>query len=215
MQTMKRILMAPLAAFALVACGDDTGTNPDPDPSTHGYVRAAITDGSGASAAMFSRAGAGSANGTIQADVQVEIQTQAGAWVDVGNPAQVNVAAQSNGSATVISGDVLVPVGTYSRVRLTMENAEAHLLAGSVLGVLTLTADVDIVIGGSDGRVIVEYTVSPFTVQAGGTVSTELLFDLNSEAWLTQATAEAQVVADGAVQSGSTCEPRPKDSQAN
>ena len=143
-------------------------------------------------------ANATSYNGSLSGEMSVQIQTTAGAWVDVGSPASVTLTAHSADSAAV-SGNAAVPVGTYAALRIVWHHAAAHLLAGSVIGGLTLSADVVVDIGGPDS-VVIEKTVTPFTVEATANAKTEIVFDLNSEMWLTEQNVQSRTCSQASVE---------------
>jgi hypothetical protein len=198
---------ATLLAAALLGtwgCSDSGG----PDTGM-GFARARVLDDPSSTSPhatapiwLSGSGGWGAAvfTGSFEGDVAVAISVDGGAWVDLGPPADVTVTAQS-GTATDVHGEVQVPVGTYTRVRLTLTGFDARLAAGSTIGGLTLTSETTVALGGADNTVVVEAQVPPFTVRAGASARTEILFDLNSETWVTQAAVQAGVVADAAVES--------------
>jgi hypothetical protein len=121
----------------------------------------------------------GSAQGDFRASISVDGLT----WVDLGSLKAIAVDLQTAGGETSIHGEQSVPVGTYSHVRLIIEGANAELSAGSVIGAITLGVDTFVSVNGG-GPVVIELAVTPFTI--GTDANARLVFDLNSEAWLTE-----------------------------
>lgn len=189
-------LLAPLALF-LGACDDDaTG------PGATGTVRAEIYDGSGAGSAgpapasqQAGPAAASTASGTLSGTAQASVWSEARGWVELGSATDASLSMQSEETAAV--GSATVDADTYTRVRLVMEGFDADVQAGAVLGGLTLDAAVTITMGGSDGRVVIEKTVTPFTVSADA--DTRVRFDLNSETWVDQESAESRTAGDAEI----------------
>jgi hypothetical protein len=95
-----------------------------------------------------------------------------------------------------------VPAGTYARVRLTLRNAQAKLLAGGSVAGISLASDLTLTVGGTDSQVIVEKQVQPFEVRAGS--RTAIQFELNSESWATAQNTQDRTVEDGEVQQAAT-----------
>jgi hypothetical protein len=194
-----RVVSVGLALAVVAACGDDNGTGPDlgraeafvvDDPSTASLARAGAGPSFGGAAPLFS--------GSIAGDVQVAVSADGETWVNLGSPGDIAIQLQTAGTGTTVHGEVDVPVGTYTRVRLTFGGAEARLAAGSTFGNITLATQVDVTMGGSDSEVVIERTVSPFTISADA--RTVFTVDLNTEAWLTDQSVTAQSVTDAAIQ---------------
>lgn len=197
-QKLLRTTTALLLPIAFAACDDDDPTGPD---GSSGSVSAVMHDGSGASGMTAARAMSGAFSGSASGSAQVWIHSDAQGWIALGSPTNATVQMQSD-SETMIHGSATVPAGSYTRVRLVMEGFAADIAAGAVLGGLTLDAAVTITMGGSDGRVEIEKTMTPFTVSASST--TKLAFDLNSEAWVDQQSAESRSAADARIQSATS-----------
>jgi hypothetical protein len=195
-----RIVSLSCALVAAAACGDDNGTGPElgraeayvaDDPTTANLARAGTGPSLGnAAPAAFS--------GSIAGEVQVAISADGETWVDLGSPNDITLQLQASGTGTTVHGEVDVPIGTYAHVRLIFSGAEARLSAGSTFGAFTLTTQVDVMMGGSDGEVVIETTVTPFTVTAEGRAV--ITVDLNAEAWLTDQSVTAQSATDAAIQ---------------
>lgn len=203
-------LMTALAlalALPLAACSDN-GTGPDggsgsasatvhDDPnSTSGSLSPSFT--------MANQSSSSSYSGTMRADVQVQVSADGSTWVDVNNAATSNsqVALQSS-SETTVASNTSVQAGTYSHVRVIMENSSATVESGSTFsgGGLTLDADVNVALG-SGGSVVIEKQVADFQISANS--STTITTDLNSEAWIDQESVEARAVSSSEIQSAST-----------
>lgn len=196
-RTLRLTAATLLLPLALVACDDDN--NPTGPASSQGTVTAEIHDGaSGGGGGAQGATAAGSFTGTATGNAQVSIYAEGRGWVALGSPARTTVTMQSN-TRTVVHGTAAVPADTYTRVRLVMDGFDASLQAGGIISGVTLTGNVTIRVGGSDGRVEVEKTVSPFTVRAGAT--TTVGFDLNSQFWIDQTTTQTRVANDAEVQS--------------
>lgn len=196
------------AASALVvtllagACSDSTG------PGEEGRVNAVLTDDPAASLAEAapSRAAepaASSFQGEMTGTARAYIYSEAHGWVALGLPASASMTLQSADHAAVHE-QASAPAGTYTRVRLVLEGAAADIAAGADLGGLVLDASVRITLGGGDATVEIEKNVPPFTVSASSTATVR--FDLNSQAWVNQATAEAKAAADAEIQSATTAQ---------
>ncbi len=212
MKTRLRVARAALAAAVLTlgGCDDDEGTAPE----TTGRAQAIVTDAPSGSAAALApageagprfavEAGSYSYSGTVTADAQVSISADGQTWVDIGPASSISLALQSSGDSTDVHGAVDVPVGTYAYVRLVMDDANARVNAGSSIGGLLLTAAVDVGLG-TGGRVVVVKEVQPFIIHAD--TRTTLIFDLNSEAWMTEANAGDKQVEEEEVEE--SCEAR-------
>jgi hypothetical protein len=131
------------AAGLLTACGDATG------PETTGSVQAYVADESpsGGSPVSGQEAetapsrtshGSGSYSGTLEADAQVSISAGGDIWVDLGSPSSASLDLQASTGGVDVHGQVEVPVGVYTRVRLSLSGAQARLDAGGTIGGITL-----------------------------------------------------------------------------
>lgn len=201
-QRLSRTLLPVLAAVSMAACDDATG------PEGTGNVSAAVTDG-GAPALYMARQTTGpdagpqavtAFSGTMSGSAQVQIYSSAHGWVDVGSPRSMTCSMQS-GSETSVASNASVQAGTYTKVRLILDGFRADLNSGSIIGSVTLSAGVSISVGGGS-RVEIEKEVTPFTVSAES--DTKVVFDLNSETWVTEDAAESRTAAAAAVRSATT-----------
>lgn len=196
-----------LAAVAVLgtatACTDD-----DPIEAQMGSASAVITDDpSSASASALANDAqadqtAGPFSGTFTSTAWVSIRAEGGGWLDLGSPADATLSLQSTDDAATIHADAAVPVGTYTHVRLTLSAGEARIAAGAVLGGLTLASDARIEVGGSDGRLVIEKTVEPFTIDTDA--HARIRFDLNSEGWVHEQSAKEEAADDDEVRDSTT-----------
>lgn len=195
-------LLVPAAA----ACGDDA-TGPDGGTAT-AVVHDDPGSGSAAMQPAFSQISAaetseGSYSGELEADVQVQVSADGEAWTDVNSQAtsssQIDL---QTGSETTVASEASVEAGTYSYVRIVMENPTAHLNSGGSVsastGTMDLTADVSLNLG-ADGPVVIEKQVADFQISADS--NTTISTDINSEVWINQENVEAQAVSSSEVQS--------------
>jgi hypothetical protein len=182
--------LVTVCAVMTVGCSDDaTG----PDGTGNGFMQAIVTDNPNSESPtasvspLFRISGSsqGAAyEGTISGQMRVSISADGETWYDLGSLNGIAVQAQSTVGGTNVHGEVTIAAGTYNRVRLVLRNATATIEAGAEIGGITLTTDVDVALGdGTD--IVIEKEVETFTVTAEATARTEILFDLNSEAWIT------------------------------
>ena len=192
-----RIAAVALLPFAFLACDEDsTG----PDATASGSVSAVVHDGSGSSLRAnqaFARAFSGSAEGSAQ----VQVYSEARGWVALDSPSQTTVTLQSENTSTIHSSS-RVDADTDTRVRLILDGFDANIAAGATIGGTLLDSAVSIRIGGSDGRVEVEKEITPFTVSAESEAM--IVFDLNSEAWVDEESANSETTTDAEVESATT-----------
>ncbi len=206
--SMKRTtaVTALVGALLVGACSDySTG------PEGEGRVSAVLTDAPSASQVSYQATQAGAPQavsgfqGQMSGSAQVYIYSQAEGWVALGSPSNANVTLQS-ASETTVHSQASVPVGTYTKVRLLLEGGKTDVAAGAVFGGFTLGAAVRITIGGTDGKIEIEKTVQPFTVSASSTATVR--FDMNSEAWVNQNTAQSKTCSDSEVASATSADVR-------
>lgn len=170
--------------LAAASCSDPTG-------SGLGRAEGVIQD---------SPTGAPTVTGSLAGNMHVSLSADGLAWVDLGSPNGITVPLQLAGSATTVHGEVDAPTGTYSRVRLVFDGVTARLQSGSTIEGTTLTADANVLLGGSDGQVEVVIAVPTFTVEAEPQVQRTVVFELRSTLWLTLAAVQAGTVLDAALQ---------------
>lgn len=190
--------LTALSAAGVLACGE-SGTEPGEGT---GRVRVAMHDARGGPAgavapASYSLAEGSSFSGSMTAVTSVSVAAEGGAWIELGPPRQVTVQLQSTRDTAEVQGQAEAPAGTYSRVRIVMQEAHATVLAGSVVGGITLSGSLFLSLG-SGSEVVVEKRVQPFRVSAS--TRAVILVDLNSEAWMTEQAAESRTVSESEVE---------------
>jgi len=173
-----------LLCLAALACTDTTVTG-------MGRAEAVIQDTPGTSPATGSSL-AGNSSAAVSADGVT--------WVNLGSPNGITVALQEAGTTTTVHGETGAPAGDYSRVRLVFSGVEARLLAGAVIGGVTLTSNVDLTLGGADQEVVLTVSVPEFTIEDDPAVRRTIVFDLRSHLWLTSQALQAGTVEDAAIQ---------------
>lgn len=191
-------LMIGLVTLSTAGCSGDDATGPDGGET--GQVSAQMEDapdgGTGARNVAFSHA---SMSGSMSGNAKVQVSADGSTWVDLGSPKDVTMQLHTTGNTTSLHSEATVETGTYTRVRLVLEDASATLDAGSTIGTTLLDASVNLSIGGSSGRVVIEKQVDPVTVSAGSHAT--LAFDLNSAAWITEENVSARSVSEAEVRS--------------
>lgn len=184
---------------AVAACDESDPMSPGGD--AEGDVAAVIVDDPASAAPTIVGARASAATvrpftGTTSGEFRVEISTDGSTWVSLGSVNQLSVDLQST-DPTMIHASQTVAAGTYTRARLVFEGASTTISAGSTIGTLTLAADAVITIAGG-GEVTVERTIQ-LTVSEDS--SSRLIFDLNSESWLSETNVLAGAVTESEVSS--------------
>jgi hypothetical protein len=201
LSTITRLCLGLCSSLLSTACGNDDGTSPD----SMGRAQVFIRDHPDRSAPAASLApgpfAAATFSGTVTSNTNVAVSADGSTWIDLGSPNGITIRMQSADSTTV-HGEVDVPAGTYARVRLTLRNAQAKLLAGGSVAGISLASDLTLTVGGTDSQVIVEKQVQPFEVRAGS--RTAIQFELNSESWATAQNTQDRTVEDGEVQQAAT-----------
>ncbi|MFB6368652.1 MAG: DUF4382 domain-containing protein [Gemmatimonadota bacterium] len=196
-------------ALTVAACSDGAPTGPG---SQSGSASATLTDdpntASGSLQPSFSLAstdhsGSASYSGHMEADVKVQVSADGQAWTDVNEQAASNSRVDFHSSSeTTVASNASVDAGTYSHVRVVMENTSATIDSGSSFGAstggLTLSADVNLTVG-SDGRVVIEKQVGDFEISADS--NTTITVDLNSDTWVNQDNVEARAVSSSEIES--------------
>jgi hypothetical protein len=203
MTLLIRRIAAGVAWLAAAGCTDSTG-------SGIGRTEAVIRDNPNstnpsivAPGLFANRAAAGAPTaftGSIAGDAQISISADGTEWYDLGSPNGITIQLQNANDSTTVHGEVDAPAGTYTRVRVVIDGAEARLNAGSTFGGLVLQAQVAVALGGSDQEVVIDRTVPAFEVRAEAGAVTVIRLELNAEAWLTETSVQALMVQDTAIQ---------------
>ena len=189
------IALALTGVFA--ACDDDDPTGPGGD---EGEVEAFVIDDpssatpSVADRASFSSAAASAITGSVTGEARVDISVDGSEWISLGSMSSIDVDLQSTDEESV-HGEVDVPVGSYTRVRLVLDGADVEVLAGSDIGGILLDIDATLSIG-DGGQVIIERAVQ-FDVSVGS--EARIVFDLNSEQWITQSAVTTGQVSEASI----------------
>lgn len=189
MRAIHDVKIASLLAFTLVAsaCGD----SPTEARATASAV--AYDNPSSTSSASSGGSGSGTYGGTLSGMAEVAISTNGQTWVSLGAPASFNLQLQSTGNGAILKTTVSIPVGSYAHVRLTLSGASASV-SGIVGG--TTYGNAHVAIGG--GTVVIEKQVQPITVTESSVV--RVLFDVNSELFITSQAVQSGTAAAAAVQ---------------
>lgn len=196
------LLVLGVAALGTAGCGESSVSG-----AQQGSMSAQVTDDpatsgfAGHGASLQAARSAGSFSGSMRADARVQVSADGSTWVDLDSPRSVTLDLQSSGSTTTVHSTATVSTGTYTRVRLILDNADATVRSGSTIGSTTLSADVQVSIG-SGGQVIIEKQVEPVTVSAES--QTSVVFDLNSEIWMTEDNVQAQAVSESEIESATS-----------
>lgn len=197
---MKRTLPALAAILALgaLACGE--GTAPPETAVLEAVVRddpvTLIAAGArGLSFAHHKQFGAAYYHGTLGARVQVLLSVDGVSFVPLGSPGPTSLALQDGGAEATLHEAGEVPVGTYRHVRLVISDAAAELTAGSTFGSTELAEGASLQLAGPAGFVVDLELPAPLQLGPGQAVT--LVFDLNSEMWVS-----GEEVARGSVDPG-------------
>lgn len=145
--------------------------------------------------------------GELSGEVMVSMSEDEVTWLDLGTLAGIEIALQSPLDSSNVHGEQDLPVGTFRWVRLTFDEVDAILFAGSTVGSTTLDHDVTIQLGGADAHVEVVKEVTPFTILTGGGRQS-ILFNLNSGQWISESALRDRTVDDVTLQAAITVEVR-------
>jgi len=133
--------------------------------------------------------------GTLTGTVQAQISTDGQAWVSLGQPQSVSLALASTTNASTLTANASVPVGTYAHVRLVFTSGVQAALNGTIGG----TNVNGTVVSLGSGQVVIQKQIQPVTLNAGA--NARVVWDLNSETWLTASALQSRTAAAAAVQS--------------
>lgn len=190
------IALAVTGAF--VACDDDDPTGLDGDD---GDVEAFVVDDpASTSPSVADRVGTNAVaaaviSGFVTGDARVDISLDGTEWIQLSSMSDIDLDLQSSSDQVSVNGETSVPVGSYTMVRLVLDGAAAQVLAGSDIGGLVVGADATVTVG-DGGQVIIERQVQ-FDVSAD--TDTRIVFDLNSEQWITQTAVTAGQASEASV----------------
>jgi len=179
--------------LVIAACSDDgepTGV------SAQATVATAVVTDNPSSTSSNGSGGSGSStySGTLTGTVETQISVDGQSWVSLGPPRAVSLALQSTNNSAQLAANATISAGTYAHVRLVFNSGVQAQLSGTVGG--TTASGTVIAIG--SGQVVIQKQIQPVTVRAGTTVS--VVWDLNSELWLTSSTMQSRTAASAAIQ---------------
>jgi cytoskeletal protein RodZ len=201
MQSRRMGVVGMALLLGLAGCEESTG--PEESATIRlaavGDVEAGPSTSRGASDSQAVLASDGSAQGTVQFTARVYVQSNSGAWVAVMEQAaqSVTVDASGRGGTQVIASESL-EARSYNRVRVVFERVNANVTGGIQLGIGGLLTGAVQVNLGSDSEVVVEREVE-VNAQTGST--TTIVINLNADAWLSKADAQAKAVSEAEFQS--------------
>lgn len=190
MTRMMTMLTAALAIPALLGCEDATG------PDRQGEVEVTVIGDAGASSAAsgpsFYRSSGSGAEGTVDVSARVYLLAESGEWVEVTDGTAARTTVNASGGAGSTFARSRVEGRSYGRVRVVFERVEADVSGGLEVGLgSTLVGTVTVDAAGSGGAVV-EREID-LEVRSGS--SATLTIDLNSDAWLSRASAETRTVS--------------------
>ena len=185
LRSIKACVLASSVAAVFAGCGNNVL-----DPEVTGGVDPIVRDSP--QAAVLS--------GTAAGDMSVSIRSAGGSWVEIGAPNGITVNLQSAAGSSV-HGSQDIPAGTYDRVRLTMSQIQVKVSQGSVIGGTTLDIERSTMIAPSEA-LVVERALSALSVREGSTI--QIVFELNSAAWLDLVALDSGEVDDSAVEASVT-----------
>lgn len=176
----------------LAACGGGTSTSIGAQTTVSSVV---LDDNpSSTSSSGTGGSGTGTYGGTLTGNVQAQLSMDGQTWYSLGQPANVSVALQSTTTATQLTANASIPVGTYAYARLVFSSGAQAQATGTIAG--TSYAGTTVSLG--SGQVIIEKKIQPKQVSAGSTVT--LVWDLNSELWLSGLAAQSHTATAADVQ---------------
>lgn len=190
---LRRCCGAIALLLAIAACGDDdepTGV------SGEATVASAVVTDNPSSTSSSGTGGSGSStySGTFTGTVETQISVDGQSWVSLGQPRAVSFSLQSTNSSAQLAANVTIPAGTYAYVRLVFNSGVQAQVSGTVGG--TTASGTTIAFG--SGQVVIQKQIQPVTVTAGTTI--RVVWDLNSELWLTASALQSRTAAAAAIQ---------------
>lgn len=188
--------LSGLAAVALVplalACGDDDPAGVEQDALA--TVTAVVHDSAAVlptGRTTMSPPDSTAYDGVATGQAEIEVHSETDGWTSLGAASDVAFDVYCE-EAAVVHESASVALGTYDRIRITLTDFEMSVPAGAVVRGATYS-DAFGVGFGTDGPVVIELTVPPFTLGEGENVT--VLVDLNTEVWLDDETISAGVIS--------------------
>ena len=178
---------ALIAVVSVLACGDDA-LGPDVAQS-----EAFVFDDPAVGGASYS----GTAAGNFQASLSADGQT----WIDLGSLNGITVSLQVSPDEATVHGAQAIPEGTFTRVRLVLQDVEVTVSAGSTVGGVMFPQEMKADLA-SGVPLSIERVVPEFSVMDGERA--EIRFDLNSESWLTANAVQNGLVPTADVEAAAT-----------
>lgn len=127
----------------------------------------------------------------MNGSVRVALRNDANGLVDLGVDQDAFLLLQQGSDSLRLEDLTRPPTDTYVAIQLRFEGVTVLVREGSEVGDTILTEDVRLDVG-NGGLATVEIATLPFDI-SGATV-TNLVADLNSEAWITRANLDAGAV---------------------
>lgn len=187
--TKRMMTGALLLTLAATACENAGPTGAEGDARMQVAMQG--DDATNASRSGESSSSAGSVSGEIDVEARVYAQTSAGTWVELTRGrVEETVDASGRAGAEVVS-DTRVQSNSFTRVRVEFERVDADVDGGVTIGGSLLTGSVKVDFGG-ESKIVVERSVS-FT--ASSSASSQVLVNLNADAWLNRASATTRTVS--------------------
>jgi hypothetical protein len=193
MKTIHSALLGAALVAGLGACGSSTGAGGDDGPVMEVAARgddapaASVSPGGGAPSYSHT-----TTRGSVEFRARVYVHSGAGSWVELTDNAfhRTAVDAGGHGASQVIAGS-RVDAGTYGRVRVVFKDVNADVTGGVTVGGAALNGEVSLDLAAGDS-VVVERAV---TAQASAGFTTQLLVNLNADAWLNRVNLATRTVS--------------------
>ncbi|HEU0054012.1 MAG TPA: hypothetical protein VFQ39_12590 [Longimicrobium sp.] len=191
MKTIHWTLLGAALVAALGACESATGPGAEDGP-----VMEVAARGEDAPAASVSPDGGAprfthtASRGSVEFRARVYVRSSAGGWAELTDGAfqRASVDAGGHGSSQIFAGS-RVEAGTYDRVRMVFDEVNADITASVTVGGASLTGNVSVATGDS---LVVERTIQ---AQASAGFTTQLLLNLNADAWLSRVNLATRTVS--------------------
>jgi hypothetical protein len=193
---MRVVAVVVIVGVALAACGSSSVSS----PRAQGRVDIRIGDLINFKLGTPFPAQPG-VTGTLSGSFAASIR-DGSRWVDLGSPNVMTVGLQVpvfSVAPTSVHGEQDAPPGPYDWARLVLEGVSANVASGSRVSGITLNSDATVRLGGSDHYVELRYPAR-FTLSDDPAVRQVVVFQLNSQAWLTSSAVQSGQVEDAALQ---------------